>query len=152
MRPAIGTPAARCREDDLPAGQRALQVCGDLALPPLRPYAGRSAPYSLCPTSCARSKSQRRVHGPNPPHPSSRASCTDMAMNLHGAPARASIHCRLRLTCEGDRGDSVQSIPRATRRCFGAIGCKLTQVVERIVHVWFWTATECQGGSLGCLG
>lgn len=37
------------------ARQGALQICGDASLPDLRPDAERSAPYSLCPTSCARS-------------------------------------------------------------------------------------------------
>ena len=46
-------------------------VC-DAGVRHLRPGAERSAPYSLCPTSCAQSKGQRRIYGSGLSAPSSR--------------------------------------------------------------------------------
>ncbi len=71
-RSALGAFASSRRQGHSPAGQGALQICCDAGLRHLWPGADRSAPYSLCPTSCAQSKGQRRIYGSSLSAPSPR--------------------------------------------------------------------------------
>ena len=66
------SPPSDCGEDHSLAGQGTLQIRLKAAVRRLRPYAGRTAPHSLRSAPRARAESQRRIHCPCLPPPSSR--------------------------------------------------------------------------------